>query len=143
VSPTALEILDGLEIPLSELSFETARSSGPGGQHVNKTETKVTLVFDLEASATLSSDQKAILRDRLASRISKEGTLRISSQSTRSQLANREDTIDRFTSLLRNALTPRPERKPTRTPKKTKRARLEGKRRQSEKKKLRKDPDWL
>jgi ribosome-associated protein len=142
VSATEITLLDGLALPLSELSFETARSSGPGGQHVNKTETKVTLVFDLEGSTSLSDEQKAMLRDRLASRISKEGTLRISSQSTRSQKANREDTIDRFATLLREALTPRPERKPTRMPPKAKRERLVAKKRQAEKKQSRQPPDW-
>lgn len=142
MSATEITLLDGLALPLSELSFETARSSGPGGQHVNKTETKVTLVFDLEGSTSLSDEQKAMLRDRLASRISKEGTLRISSQSTRSQKANREDTIDRFATLLREALTPRPERKPTRMPPKAKRERLVAKKRQAEKKQSRQPPDW-
>jgi ribosome-associated protein len=142
VSTTDLEILEGLTIPLSELTFETARSSGPGGQHVNKTETKVTLIFDVEASTALSADQKAVVHDRLGSRISNEGFLRVSSQTSRSQLANRKDTIERFTTLLRDALTPKPERKPTRTPPKAKRARLDAKRQQAEKKRLRKDLDW-
>ena len=129
-------------MPFSDLSFETARSSGPGGQHVNKTETKVTLVFDLEGSAALSAEQKDVLREQLASRISKEGALRISSQSSRSQLANREDVIERFAALLREALTPRPVRKPTRTPPRAKRERLDDKKRRADKKRSRQPPDW-
>jgi len=142
VSSSDIELLEGLTVPLSELSFETARSSGPGGQHVNKTETKVTLVFDLSSSDSLSEEQKTRLRDRLASRISKVDVLRISSQRHRSQKANRDATIERFVDLVRQALTPRPERRPTRVPVTAKRARLGSKRKIAEKKKLRQDPDW-
>ena len=136
------EILDGLTIPASELSFETARSSGPGGQHVNKTETKVTLVFDLEASSALDEEHKRLVRERLASRISKSGELRVASQRHRSQKANRDAAIERFIELIRAALTPRVERKPTRVPTRARRQRLEDKRRTSEKKQQRRDPDW-
>lgn len=142
MSGAEIVILEGLSIPVSDLSFETARSSGPGGQHVNKTETKVTLVFDLDGSPVLSEEQKAVVHEQLASRISKEGALRISSQSSRSQRANREDAIERFAALLRDALTPKPDRKPTRTPPKAKRERLDAKKRQADKKRSRQPPDW-
>jgi len=142
VSDSGIQILDELEIPLAEITFTTARSSGPGGQHVNKTETKVTLLFDLAGSTTLDEDQKALLRQHLATRISKRGELRVSSQRHRSQKANREATLERFTDLLRDALTPRPPRKATRVPKKAKRQRLEEKRRTAEKKRARRGSDW-
>lgn len=142
MSATDIQILDGLKIPFSDLSFETARSSGPGGQHVNKTETKVTLLFDLDGSVALSKEQKAAVRERLATRISKDGVLRVTSQRHRSQKANRDATVERFADLLREALTPRRQRKPTRTPQRAKQERLESKKRQAEKKDLRRPPDW-
>lgn len=142
MSATDVQVFAGLTIPVAELAFETARSSGPGGQHVNKTETKVTLVFDLEGSTALDPGQKSLVRQRLSTRISRSGELRVTSQRHRSQKANRDATIERFAQLLGEALTPQPERKPTRMPKKAQRQRLEDKRRTAEKKKTRRDPDW-
>ena len=104
MSDSGIQIFEGLDIPLAEITFTTARSSGPGGQHVNKTETKVTLVFDLDGSTALDEDQKALLRERLATRITKSGELRMASQRHRSQKANREATIERFIDLVRDAL---------------------------------------
>lgn len=142
MSRAEIEIVPGVVVPLSELSFETARSSGPGGQHVNKTETRVTLVFPIHDSVSLSAEQKATVARRLAGRITKDGALRLSCQSHRSQKANRDEVIERFVALLREALTPRRERKPTGVPAKARRQRLEEKRRTAEKKRHRQDPDW-
>ena len=133
-------INDRLSVPMSDLRFETARSSGPGGQHVNKTESRVTLVFDLDAAVTLSDEMRQRVRECHPNRISKRGQLRVSSQSHRSQKANREETVERFTDLLRDALAPVQERRPTRVPSRARRQRAEDKRRQSSKKALRQKP---
>jgi ribosome-associated protein len=140
--PDEIPILGELRIPAAELRYETGPSSGPGGQHVNKTETRVTLVFDLEASGALEESQRATLRQALAGRINKEGELRISSQSSRSQKKNREDATERFSALLREALTPKPPRKSTRVPKGARIKRMDSKRKQGDKKRARRRPDW-
>src|SRR5262245_26618746 len=95
----------GLAIPEHEVTFTASRSSGPGGQNVNKVSSRVTLTFDVSASTALSQEQKRRIVVRLATRINKEGILRIVSQKTRSQELNRSDALDRFSDLLRNALT--------------------------------------
>jgi ribosome-associated protein len=83
-------VTDDLEIADAELVFSTSRSSGPGGQNVNKVNTRVTLLFDIEGSASLSARQKALLRRRFPGRINKNGVLRVVSQRHRTQLANRD-----------------------------------------------------
>jgi ribosome-associated protein len=140
--PDEIPIIDELRIPGAEVRYETGPSSGPGGQHVNKTETRVTLVFDLEGSNALDELQRATLLRALAGRINKEGELRLSSQSSRSQKKNREDATQRFAALLREALTPKPPRKSTRVPKGAKLRRMDGKRKQANKKRSRQAPDW-
>jgi len=82
-------VSDTLEIPDSELSFVTSRSSGPGGQNVNKVDTRVTLLFDVAQSPSLSEAQRALLLERLPGRINKEGVMRVVSQRHRTQSANR------------------------------------------------------
>ncbi len=123
-----VRLTDTLEIPDSEITFNTSRSSGPGGQNVNKVDTRVTLLFDMEGSPSLSQKQKDLLRARLAGRINKEGVLRVVSQRHRTQSANREAVVDRFARLLREALTPDKERIPVRVPFGEKERRLEEKR---------------
>jgi ribosome-associated protein len=134
------EIDAGLTIPAGEMRFATARSSGPGGQNVNKLETRVTLLFALEESQALSEEQKARIRERLGSRIGKGGELRVSSKRHRTQAANRRQAVERFAELLREALAEEPERRPTRVPRRIRRQRLENKRRRSEVKRLRREP---
>lgn len=112
-----LRINPDLAIPAEELGFTTSRSSGPGGQHVNKTSTRVTLLFDLMGSASLSAYQKSRIADHLGSRINAEGQLRVTAGRERSQLANRQAAVARFVQLLQKALEEEPARvatKPTR-----------------------------
>jgi ribosome-associated protein len=135
-----ITIDDELEIPDSELDFRFARSSGPGGQNVNKVETRVTLLFDVEASPSLTDEQRDRIRERLATRINRQGVLRVTSQRHRTQAANQNAAIVRFAELLAEALRETTPRKPTRTPARIHRKRLERKRKRGEKKRLRKPP---
>ena len=128
------------DIPDDELRFVTSRSSGPGGQNVNKVETRVSLLFDLDASPRLSDAQKARLRERLATRINRQGILRVTSQRHRTQKANREAALERFRDLIAAALAEPPRRARTRVPKAAKKRRLEQKRRRSELKRQRRPP---
>jgi ribosome-associated protein len=138
--PSMVRISDNLEIPDSELSFRYARSSGPGGQNVNKVATKVTLLFPVFESAVLSDDQKRLVGERLGSRISKDGLLHVTSERHRTRSANQRDAVERFVELVATALRPRKRRRATRVPESSRRRRLEGKRRRSERKRLRGQP---
>jgi ribosome-associated protein len=121
------DVNDSLRIPDSELTFQTSRSSGPGGQHVNKTETRVTLLFDVAGSPSLSEEQRRILFSRLATRINRDGVLRVVSQQYRSQDANREAAVARFVELLRVSLKRRTPRVRTRATLASKARRLQAK----------------
>ncbi len=124
-------IVGGLGIPLSELRFAFTRSSGPGGQHVNKAATQVELAFDLAGSPSLSGEQKERIAARLGGYVSREGVLRLACQSTRSQAQNREEAVERFAALLRAALhVPKP-RRPTRPSRTSAFRRVAGKRHRS------------
>ena len=109
-----LSITPRLSIPLDELEFQSTRSSGPGGQNVNKLETKVILRFDVLNSPSLSPEQRALLQEKLANRLTNDGVLVMASQEHRSQSANRETVIARFRLLLQQALKPVRKRIPTR-----------------------------
>lgn len=112
-----LRINAELSIPLRELRFTFSRSSGPGGQHVNKVSTRVTLVFDVAHSPSLTDLQRERIARAVASRLTQDGVLRIDAGEARSQAANREIALERFTRLLAGALRVRKKRtktKPTR-----------------------------
>ena len=105
-------------VPESEMTFETARSSGPGGQNVNKVETKVRVVFDLWASPAFTYEQKgAIVRSPGVQKyIRSDGRIAVSSQTHRSQTMNKEEAIRKLHTLITDALTPEKERVATQPP---------------------------
>lgn len=129
-----------LSIPLSEIRFATSRSSGPGGQHVNKADTRVELRWDVQQSAVLSDNQRERIQEILQHRINRRGELVLSSDTRRSQHRNRQEVLERFVGLLRRALTPRKQRRPTRRPAAAEKARLQSKRRQADRKRQRRRP---
>lgn len=122
-------VMEGLEVPDGELDFTTSRSSGPGGQNVNKVNTRVTLLWNLDESPSISDKQRERLRLELPGRISREGVLRVVSQRHRTQLANREAAVERFARLVREALSEAPERVPVEVPVGVDKRRLDEKRR--------------
>ncbi len=122
-------VADGVDIPEGELEFNTSRSSGPGGQNVNKVSTRVTLLWDVDASPSLSPQQRERLHAGLAGRISRAGVLRVVSQRHRTQLANREAVLQRFAALVGEALAEAPERVPITVPPAADRKRVDLKRR--------------
>jgi ribosome-associated protein len=126
-----IDITEHLAIPESELTFTAVRSSGPGGQHINKVSSRVMLRFNVAASPSLSDEQKRRILTHLATRISKDGVLRVVAQQSRSQMANRDAALARFVALLQEALTPVPVRKKTRVTAAAKQQRLEEKKRRS------------
>ena len=137
-----IDINSRLSIPDEEVRFTFARSGGPGGQNVNKVNSKVILWFDVENSQTLSGYQKNRINHRLAGRINKEGVLQIASMQYRTQRANREEVVRRFASLLTEALKEKPRRKKTKLPRRAKEARLQAKKRKSQLKASRSGKDW-
>lgn len=118
----------------SELNYSATRSSGPGGQNVNKVNTKVELRFNIPQSNILSDYEKQILMHKLRNKINQEGDLILTSQSERSQLKNKLLVTENFYSLLATTLTPKKKRKPSKRTKASIEKRLNNKRRQAEKK---------
>jgi len=131
-------VIDGqLAIPESELAFRFSRSSGPGGQHVQRSDTRVELLFDVANSPSLSEEQRARIMARLGGQIDGQGVLRVVSAMTRSQLENRELAVRRFQDLLASALRQRRRRVATRPSKAAREARLAEKRLRSQRKQVR------
>ena len=126
-----------LRIPRAEVSFRATRAGGPGGQHVNTSSTRVELWWNLDQSTAPTTAQRALLWERLATRLDGEGWLRLVEAGSRSQLRNREAAEARFLALLAQALKPKKKRKPTKVPRSEKARRLEGKRLRSGIKRLR------
>lgn len=126
-----IEINESLAVGEGELRFTASRSGGPGGQHVNKVNSRVTLHFDLWGSASLTDEQKRRIASRLPTRINKEGVLKLHAQRHRSQAANRAELIERFALLLHEALRLRRARRPSRPSRNSVERRLEEKKRRS------------
>lgn len=132
-----LEITSDLTIPEGELRFETARSGGPGGQNVNKVETKVTVELDLRNSPTLAPELRSRFEEKLRTRVTNDGVLRVSSQKFRTQAANKEAAIARLVELLQDALYEKPKRKKTKVSRAAKEKRLNEKKQNADKKRAR------
>jgi ribosome-associated protein len=132
--PDGLQVTPSVLLPLGEIELRTSRSSGPGGQHAQKTETRVEAVFDVEASATLSDAQKRRLVAKLGP------VVRAIAQDERSQSRNRELALERLEAQLAAALKPVRKRRPTRPTKASKERRLDTKKQRGTTKRLRKPP---
>ncbi len=136
-----LQIAPDLHIPLSELSFSFDRSPGPGGQNVNKLNTRAELRFNLRKSPSLNQEQHQRLEAGLGSRLTREGILIVRSARYRTQLRNKQDCLDKFAVLLATHLKPLPpKRRPTCPGPVAATRRLYDKKRQSQKKNLRQRP---
>lgn len=136
-----------MKIDLSpEISFQTARSGGKGGQNVNKVETMVEGYFDVAASRLLTEQQKAMVFQKLANRINASGVLLVKSQEERSQLGNKQRVLEKMNELVALAITPKKARIATRPGKAVKERRLTQKKQQSERKqnrfRIRKGEDY-
>lgn len=134
VVASGVEVVDGLVIPRSELDMKTSRSSGAGGQHVNKTSSRVEISWNIVQSRALSDEQRERLTTRLASRLSEEGAIRVVASDTRSQLRNRETAERRLGETIARALVVQKRRRPTRRPRAANEARLTEKKKHSDKK---------
>ena len=123
-----------------EVKISATKSSGPGGQNVNKVNTKVEVRFDINKSILLSDDEKLLVLNKLKNKINSVGELIIGSQSERTQLKNKEKAIEKLNLLIAKALKPEKKRKATKTPKSAIEKRLKDKKIKSEKKNLRQEP---
>jgi len=137
--PTAssLFVNESVAIPRSELDVRVSRSSGAGGQHVNKTSSRVEIFWSIQSSKAISEGERARLIDKLRSKLTTDGSIRVVASDMRSQSRNRELAEKRLAELVRRALVIPRKRRPTRPTKASKEARLEGKKRQASKKKNR------
>ena len=133
---TMIQALRG-RIGVEQFTYSFTRSGGPGGQNVNKVNTRVTLWFDLEANPTLTDDEKRTIRARLGGRITADGRLHLVSMRHRTQLANRRAAVERFYELVAAALRPRTIRKATKVPRGSRERRLQDKKSAGERKRFR------
>lgn len=130
------------EFLLKELNFKAIRSSGAGGQNVNKVSSKVVLSFDIENSNGLEEEEKVILKEKLASKLTTDFIFILSSDEERSQLKNKTIVTKRFFDVIEKALKKQKPRKETKVPKAVKEKRLQTKKKSSERKENRKKPDF-
>jgi ribosome-associated protein len=135
-----LHVDETLTIPRSELAVRASRSSGAGGQHVNKTSSRIEISWNIAASSALSDDQRDRLLARLSSRLSDEGAIRVVASDTRSQLRNREAAEKRLAETIAKALIVQKKRKATKRPRAANEARLVEKKKHSDRKRERKRP---
>jgi ribosome-associated protein len=134
---SGLKVNGRVTIPRHELDVQATRAGGPGGQHVNTSSTRVEVRWNAMSSAALSEEEKERLRERLASRLAADGSLRVVGREYRSQRRNREAAEERLTALVRAALVVPKKRRPTRPGKAAREARLAEKKRLSERKRSR------
>lgn len=127
-----IKITDWLFIPEGELYFTASRSSGAGGQNVNKVSTRITLWFDVSKSPSLSEEEKHLIFNKFPTRINKAGMFWINAQQTRSQAGNRELALQRFVELLAQTLVQPRVRKKTRIPRRVQEERIADKKRRSQ-----------
>lgn len=127
-----LNIAPGFAVPRSELDYRASRAGGAGGQHVNTSSTRIELLWNLETSNVLSDDQRARLRERLASRLDSAGAVRIVSSARRSQQQNRQAADERLAALVRHALHVPKRRRPTKPTKAANEKRIAEKKRRGE-----------
>ena len=137
-----IRITDRIEICEDELSFKFSRSGGPGGQNVNKVNTRVTVLFDVAKCESFSEAQKRRILKRLSGRANKDGVVRVASQRYRTQKTNSRAAVERLCELLREALKAKLMRKKTKVPEYARRRRLEEKRRRSMLKRQRAEKDF-
>lgn len=135
-------ILKNWDQILEEIDFQTSRSGGPGGQSVNKTESKVTLLWNLRSSKILNEDQRLALESSLGNRVNKVGFLNLSCEKFRSQKRNKDEILKILRNLLVNSLTPPKARKKTSIPKSVRLKNYLSKTRHGQKKNLRKKPEF-
>jgi ribosome-associated protein len=134
-----LAVNETLSIPRSELDVRVSRSSGAGGQHVNKTSSRVEIFWNVLGSRALTDEQRGRLREKLASRLTTEGSIRVVASDMRSQSRNRELAEERLADLVRRALVVPRKRRATKPTRAAKEARLDSKKRHSTKKRDRRD----
>ena len=137
-----LAVNESVSIPRAELDVRVSRSSGAGGQHVNKTSSRVEIFWNIPASRALDEEQRARLQSKLGSRLTTDGSIRVVASDMRSQTRNRELAEERLAEMIRHALIVPRKRKATRPTRAAKEARLESKKLQSHKKKLRRDTSF-
>ncbi|MHA3789740.1 alternative ribosome rescue aminoacyl-tRNA hydrolase ArfB [Flavobacterium hauense] len=130
------------ETIIQELDYKAVRSSGAGGQNVNKVSSKVVLSFNVQASNALTDEEKLLAETRLAPRLTNEGILILQCDEDRSQLRNKDIVTKRFLAVMENAVKEDKPRKVTKIPRSVIKKRIEGKRRQAEKKQSRRRPDF-
>ena len=140
IETDGIRVNDSLVIPRGELQVRASRSSGAGGQHVNKTSSRIEIEWNVRSSSAVSHEQRERLLSRLASRLSAEGSIRVVASDTRSQLRNREAAERRLGETIARALVVQKKRKPTRRPRSADEARLSEKKKHSERKRERQRP---
>lgn len=134
-----LLITPAKSIPAAELEFRSSRSSGPGGQNVNKLETRVELLFDISRSRSLSDEDKRLLQRTLASKIDRDGVLHVVAQESRSQWENKQRAIEKFVGIIRQGLKRRKKRVRSKPTAASRESRLRSKKKHGLKKKMRKE----
>ncbi len=139
----AIVINQDLSIPDAEVRFSAARSGGPGGQHVNKVNSRVILEFDVMHTSVLSPYQKRKIFEMVGHRMNQQGILRLQAQRHRTQSANRADLLERFIEIFRDALRPVKSRVATRVPRSVREKRLEEKKLRTQVKRVRQTPKNL